>query len=140
MRNPDGTFIKGISGNPRGRPLLPEDLRLAKQEKQEDFERIMIKLLDSPIVEIDEILKNPDTDALTLLVGSIIGKALKEGDHQRFNFLLDRLIGKAKENFQLTGPDGGPIEIVRRFKDLPDEELLKMLPDAIKLLKGADES
>lgn len=39
-----------------------------------------------------------------------------------------------------TGPDGGPVEVYRRLQDLPEKELMNLLPEAIDVVsrKGKD--
>lgn len=49
-------------------------------------------------------LQDPKTSMLELIVGGIVDKSAKDHDHLRANFLLDRTIGKVKEQFEVTMP------------------------------------
>lgn len=40
----------------------------------------------------------------------------EDGDTQAFKEIADRLDGKPKQQIEASGPDGGPMETVTRFK------------------------
>ncbi len=65
--------------------------------------------------ELSQILKDPKTDALTLLVASIVSKGITGGDHMRLGFIFDRLIGKVHENVKLSASEEGFKIIVQDY-------------------------
>jgi len=84
-RDENGRFIKGVSGNPKGRAL-----RVA----EDDFKR----LIDRAVTITDWI--------------AIIAKAKEQavrGDNRAREWLADRRYGKAPQPLQHSGEDGGPI-------------------------------
>lgn len=69
-----------------------DDLKKAKSLTKKEFLRILNKYLHTSV----EDLQNGDHSkkpAIDCIVIAIIGKAIREGDDKRFNFLIERLIG-----------------------------------------------
>lgn len=65
----------------------------------------MNKFLFGNLKHLTETLNNGETPVFELLVGQMITMAVKHGDFQRLNFLMDRIIGKCPDiaNVNLTG-------------------------------------
>lgn len=95
-------FKKGQSGNPGGRVKLPDEVKAAKKMNRVDFERFLNELLMMPTRDIRKIAEDMGTSGLRRLVAKIILLAGDKGDHLRANFLLDRLIGKVKDEVSVT--------------------------------------
>lgn len=98
----DTKFKPGQSGNPSGRPKLPGDIVKAKSLNRVEAQRILNQLVYMSKDEIKAFMKRPDATMLELLIGSIIFKGVEQGDHQRTNFLFERLIGKVKDDIEVT--------------------------------------
>lgn len=95
-------FQKGVSGNPNGRPKLPPEIKQI-QKMSPTFVRAMInKLSRMTKDELATHLKDPKTPVLEVTLGSIYAKAIKDGDYMRLNFLLDRTIGKVKDEVDIS--------------------------------------
>jgi hypothetical protein len=112
--NPFGGFL------PRGK-----DLQEAKKLTREQFEEIANKYLFMTFHDLQNALKNAKSlPAIDFLVMSLIANAIKDGDQNRINFLLDRLIGQVvkKIRIETTVDQGIPIEMSR-------EEKMKMLEE-----------
>lgn len=84
-----------------GRPPLPSDIIEIKKLNIAEMERVLNQCLTMSRAEIDELRKKPDASMLELLVVSIIGHGVNKGDPFRLGFLLDRLLGKVKENHEI---------------------------------------
>ena len=80
--------------NSVGRPPLRRDLKGVKLLTQQDVSRLMQKMMDMSLVDLQDMVDDPTTPAMELMLARIIEKAMREGDHQRLNFLFDRTIGK----------------------------------------------
>lgn len=97
-------FPKGVSGNPAGRKPFSEDLKRVKEIDAREFKRRASKYLRMTVSELNVIETDTNTEAIDLIIISIIQKAGRSGDWMRMNFLLDRLIGKVSEK---AGDGGG---------------------------------
>lgn len=92
VRNKDGTFPKGVSGNPQGRKKLEINLDA---------------LIDKCVTA---------TDWLDML-STVKGKA-KRGDLKCIEFLFDRRFGKPLQSHEVSGEGGGAVivQVVREDK------------------------
>lgn len=125
-----------MSGNPKGPTPLPEDIKETRKLTQIEFERIANKYLFARKDEIAKSSADPNTPVIELLVGSIIHKAVVEGDERRLDFLLSRLVGKVVQPLAHSGPDGGPIP-VESYSSLTDEEVALRIQKIQARLKRA---
>ena len=83
-RNPDGTYPKGVSGNPDGRPV---------DTPEKKIERKAIKQIVS---EYKEKL----ADSLSLIEPVLVAKAL-DSDVSAIKEIHDRVMGKAQQNLDV---------------------------------------
>lgn len=95
-------FKPGQSGNPKGGPGLPGDLRQAKKLNRIEMERLLNKYLWITPGETKSIENDPTTSNMEQLVASIVNKAIECGDHARLDFLLNRLIGRVKDEIVVS--------------------------------------
>jgi len=87
-------FQKGQISNPRGAVGMPKEVREARKLSQNEFVKIACNLIKSTRSELQDVLDNDETTALELMIGNIIVKAIDDKDHQRAEFLLNRIIGR----------------------------------------------
>ena len=95
-------FPKGVSGNPSGKPKMAKDLQTIRALNQTMFTTLVNKYLGMTKDQILEAVRAPETPALDLMVAQIMSKAIVNGDQQRLNFLLDRIVGKVPDKVQQT--------------------------------------
>lgn len=86
IRDEQGRFIPGVSGNPDGRPPLTEEEKIVKKATKELVSEYKEKL----------------AEALPLISPVLIAKAM-EGDMQAIKEVNDRVMGKAKETMEMQG-------------------------------------
>lgn len=126
-------FKPGQSGNPNGRPVLPEEIKEARRLNKAEFERILNQYIHMPLEDIKTRASDPTTPALEVLVAKILAEGIKRGDEKRLNFIVDRLVGPVKRKVSLDGgEDGSPIgvslskalaeEIEKLEDELPEDE------------------
>lgn len=99
IRDEQGRFIPGVSGNPDGRPPMTEEEKIVKKATKE-----LIK-------EYKEALG----EALPLISPVLIAKA-KEGDMQAIKEVNDRVMGKAEAKTDITS-GGEKLPILVKFID-----------------------
>ncbi len=111
----DTRFKPGNKGGP-GRSahwLKPSDLRHHVGH--------MIRMTRA---ELEDVMNDPKSIMLELIVAQIIFKAAEYGDINRFEQLLNRTIGRVKEN-----------DININLTAVSDGELVKLAKEAIKVLE-----
>lgn len=114
-------FEKGKSGNPGGRTKMPEDLREARKINQIELERAINHYFYMTKDALRAALVDKDTPIIELIVGTIMAKAVAHGDHQRLEFILCRMLGRTKQQIEVTGPDGGPVPTLLTPEQRMDE-------------------
>jgi len=90
-RNPDGTFPKGKTGNPNGRP---REKSLTTQLKE----------------ALKQNEKNTGQPYDALLVNRLLERAISQGDMKAIQMIWERLEGKPKQTHEHSGVDGDPLE------------------------------
>jgi hypothetical protein len=89
-----GRFAKGVSGNPGGRPKVPEDVRAA------------LKLLEPRAIQrLGELMESSHGPTAIRAVEVVI----------------ERTMGKVPQALEHTGKDGKPIEMRKRRGPSPDD-------------------
>jgi len=95
-------YEKGKSGNPHGRPKLPDELKKAKSLSQKEF----TKILTTELYE---------SGSLEKMVRKLIEMAC-EGNLGAVSLVLDRVIGKVQEKIKHDGLRN-PVIIYRKNGD-----------------------
>ncbi len=105
-RNTSGLkpFKKGQSGNPGGKIKVPDDIKEARKLTQIELERTINSLLFLDKEALQARIKDPKTPMIEMIAASIMAQAAVKGDHLRLDFILQRMIGKVKDQIELSTP------------------------------------
>jgi hypothetical protein len=135
-------FVKGQSGNPRGRLPIDPELRAVKEMTPSYVRKVISKFMAMNRDELTVVVKDPKTPMFEVTVASILTKSLQTGDYTRLNFLLERSIGKVKDEIETTNkhtiyattfqPDGTLIQqiIQEKLHGDDDNTVKKLQPDS----------
>jgi hypothetical protein len=93
-------FVKGTTPNPKGRPKIPEELKKIRKMNRDRLEIIVSKYLAMNFIDLNQVVKDPNTSALDHMIVQIIIKSITTGDHARFNAIMDRVVGKVKDQIE----------------------------------------
>jgi len=105
-----GSFKPGNQASKgKGRTPVPGDIKTARTLNKTELERILNKFLNMNVTELKAIAKHPSTSVLEVMLANIAAKAITQGDQVRLDFLLNRTIGKVKEQIQHSGEIGNPL-------------------------------
>jgi len=101
-RDKSGKFKKGQTGNPGGRPAMPEEFK--------------------------ELAKKHSLSALQVAIDIMLQSDNKPSDRLKaVEIVIDRAYGKPAQATELTGPNGGPLQTVAvDLSGLTLEELRKL--------------
>lgn len=95
----DNMFKPGQSGNPGGQ--TKGAMRIKKLSK-EQFAEVVDLIIQGNLEELKALAQNPKATVLKQYVAKAVDEGMKRGDWGMLNSLLDRLIGKPKEDVQLS--------------------------------------
>ena len=116
------------------RSLSGRILRTPKDFDQEHVKKLIQEMIRMNKQELMDSIKNPAASCLCLAIGSIIVSAIRDADTQKLNFLLERSIGKVKENIAVEftptvqyiteiNADGNLIQSVIKDEPLPERNI-----------------
>jgi hypothetical protein len=103
-------FKPGVSGNPGGRPKLPDDIKEARKLGQIELERVINKYIYLSRDELKAALADTATPMFEIMVASIIAQAAQKGDQVRLDFILNRVVGKVTDRIEHSTPKPFVIE------------------------------
>jgi hypothetical protein len=110
---PKTAFKKGVVNNPTGRPKKAcLELQVAKEINKDWVNSKIASMLRRPMAELVEIAKDVDYESIDCLFAKIIVIGWKTGSHSHLTFLLDRLIGKVKDQVDISMPEPYIVESV----------------------------
>ena len=110
-RTKSGQFRPGVSGNPGGRPKMPEEFRQLARENSIPALQVVISILKNPASANKDRLKAAE-------------------------IILDRAWGKPVQGVEMSGPAGGPVE-VKHIGQLDDDQLDQIILEKLKSLSKA---
>lgn len=87
-----------------GRPPYPKEVREASKLTRILFEGTLNKLINMNISELESYTQDSSVPAIEVILASILQRAIRDGDHTRLDFILNRLIGKVKEKIDVDLP------------------------------------
>lgn len=123
-------FLPGQCPNPNGRPKMPPELKEAKKLTQTQIEIALTQFLAMDDKQLRAIIKDPKSTRLQAIIASIVDKAIKIGDQQRLDFLLNRIIGKVKEP---------PTEVHNfNFNMMPRPQVIEIGKKAVQYLEAQE--
>jgi len=92
-----------LPGNP-GRPKTDPNVRLIKRLTTDKIIEGISRIVHMTVDELKQLATNPQATGLELALGKILVEAIKTGDHQRIEFLMNRTVGKVTEKIEHKMP------------------------------------
>lgn len=118
----DGRFKPGQSGNIKGRPIVPYEVKQARELTRYELELTFTKYMRMTAKELKEAHNNPLMPMLDLMVIKIMMMSVDQGDQWRLDFLLNRVIGKIPEAKEQLAPRASFSDFVKQAME--DEKKL----------------
>lgn len=87
-------FKPGQSGNPAGKPkgLLTRD----------QVEKLLATLWGLGTDGLQKVIENPKSTVGEVMTARVMAKCIEDGDYSRLDFLLNRTIGKVKDQLEVS--------------------------------------
>lgn len=95
-------FKPGQSGNPGGTSKVDRELMVIRKLSKEKFKDLANILISGTREDLERMLAKPDTTALTEMVIKVVLGIAERGDMTSLDRLLDRLIGKVKDEVDVN--------------------------------------
>lgn len=96
------TFQKGKSGNPRGRPVDPPEIKLMKKLTRQELIEVGEMVIMGDVATLKKLRGDDRCTVLKGMFISICLKILRDGDMEKFDKLMSRFIGKVKDEIDLN--------------------------------------
>jgi len=96
-------FKKGNPGGP-GRPHSPKHIKQVAKLTREQAKQLFLELMHKSQTELEQIVKDKSRTVLQLAVARVALDSVKSGDISKIGFMLDRTIGKVKEEVEIKLP------------------------------------
>lgn len=112
--NPAGRFQPGNPGGPG---------RSSNWLKPGELKTVVGKMMRMKRAELKDKLDDKNSTMLEIIVGQIIVAAAKAGDANKFEMLLNRTIGKIREEI-VFDDEGKPLALIHR----PDGSTFEVIP------------
>jgi hypothetical protein len=128
-------FKKGQRGGP-GAPKLPTEIKEAAKFCRKTLQAKLKEMMVATTDELDALVKDKTQPAVNVIFARLISKAAK-GDLACANAVLDRSVGKVKENIEIEVPrpmiienlEGSDTMLGAKLDDTIDAEVIDNDPD-----------
>lgn len=95
-------FEPGQSGNPSGRPKLDPDIKRLRGLTRDQFKDLANIILTGTQEDLQRLLDQPETSMLTQWICRVALSGAERGDYRTLDELLNRLIGKVKDEVDVN--------------------------------------
>lgn len=105
-----GQWKPGQSGNPKGRPRLPEDVKEIREVAKFELERMLQKFSTMTYSDMLKFGANRDQPAMEHCLVSLFLKCILYGDARRMELLMNRRYGVLKTQIQVLDENDRPVD------------------------------
>lgn len=103
-------FKKGQSGNPLGGRAHDPVMRALKRLTKDELKEVGSLLLRGNLDALKEVSQDKKANVLKVMLASVCVRVMKQGDMHALDILLNRLVGKVKDEVDVVQADG-PIKV-----------------------------
>src|SRR4051812_49404796 len=96
-------YKKGQSGNPAGRAPDPPELKKLKNLTKAELVDVGNLVIKGDHEALKRLAKAPKATVLQRMLASVAVKIIEKGDMHSLDILLNRMVGRVKEEVALTG-------------------------------------
>lgn len=107
-----GQFKKGHVANPLGGGAHDPEVRAVRNLTRRELAEVGSLVVKGDITALTTIKNDPNSSAMHAIIASVCLRAWADGDMRGFDVLLNRLIGKVKDEVALSGSIGGGAQVI----------------------------
>lgn len=96
-------FKKGQSGNPLGGKIHDQDLKRIKHLTKQELSEVANLIIKNNVEELKSLAKAPNSSVIQVMLASVAIKIISKGDMHALDVLLNRLVGKVKDEVHHSG-------------------------------------
>lgn len=96
----------------KGRGHYPVEVNLLKNLTTKELIDVGNQIVKGSVEDILKYQNNPNASALQVMLAAVVARVIRKGDMQVLDILLNRLIGKVKDEIKLSGEIINPPQIV----------------------------
>ncbi len=93
---------KGQSGNPAGKKPDPPELKRLKNLTKAELVDVGNLIIKGDVGTLQRLAKDPQATVLQRMLAAVAAKIINKGDMQSLDVLLNRMVGKVKDEVALT--------------------------------------
>lgn len=101
-------FKKGESGNPAGAQKHDPEFKAVKNLTKKEMIEVGNLIVKNDYSQLLKLAQTTKATSLQKMIASVVVKIIQEGDMKNLNILLDRLIGKVKDEIVHHGDLNAP--------------------------------
>lgn len=106
---------KGQSGNPKGYAGDVPELKAIKRMTKEELVDIGSLVVKGDVANLKAIAADPKATVIRVMLAAVAVKIINKGDMHALDILLNRLVGKVKDEIKFEG--GAPPQITLTLPD-----------------------
>jgi hypothetical protein len=100
----------------KGRPPVSEDEKVLRKLSKAEFAEIASVILRGDRAELERMAKDPKTTIVKAMAASVCATIIKKGDADALDKFFNRIIGKVKDEVEVSG-DGLKPQVILNFED-----------------------
>lgn len=103
-KKPVAGFKPGQSGNPGGRPKMPDDVKAIRLMDKIEYARKLHKFMNMERDELGAYLAGPGVPLIDEYIGAMVLSGAEHADPNKLETLLRRYIGPVKDEVEISQP------------------------------------
>ena len=125
QRGPGRKFQKGQSGNPQGSSarMRSRQLKDLARMTADEVAAVGSLILSNDRGALQRLGQDPDASVLQVWMAGLVVQSMKKGDATIFRAVLDRVVGKALERKEVSGPDGAALALDVTTREMTEDEM-----------------
>jgi hypothetical protein len=112
-------FKKGQSGNPNGGRAHDQEAKKIKKLTSSELQEVMNLVIKNDLDALQAIVKDKSNSVLKVWIASIAVKGIQKGDGSALDKLLERMVGKVRQDMAFSDTEGNPLAPVQVIVGLP---------------------